>query len=304
MAVVIQLTSGHTWNELGDSLTPELLNKMLEDGSAAITNLPIKIGDGGTGQTTATAARNAIGFPPGFIDGCELSFLTTATVQVATGTLRDGGDGSGITVGSNLTADITAAGKNGLDTGAEAGDTWYAVHVIADTSGANATASLLSLSAASPTLPSGYDITRRVGWVRNDSGSDFRKFLQEGSRNHRRYINEVDEADVKALTAGNSTTWIGVFLTNFIPPTSREAELRADFENVGGTDSDEAVFREPNAGVTEANTPIRIGPGILLTTPSKTIINLMTNDVFAINYAVTAAADSLDLFVLGYIDEV
>jgi len=304
MAVIIQLTSGHTWNELGDQLTPELLNKMFEDGSAVITNLPIKIGDGGTGQTTATAARNAIGFAPGFIDGCELSFLTTSTVQVATGTLRDGGDGSGITVGSALTADITVAGANGLDTGAEAGDTWYAVHVIADTSGANATASLLSLSATAPTFPSGYDITRRVGWVRNDAGNDFRKFVQVGTGHSRRYINQVDQADIKALTAGNSTTFIGVFLDDFIPETSREVQLRADFENVGGTDTDEVVFRDPNSGLTEANAPIRIGPGILLTTPMKTLINLITNDVFAINYAVTAAADSLDLYVLGYIDEV
>lgn len=57
MAIVITLTSGHTFDETnGDTITPELLNKMFENGFASISNLPISVSDGGTGATAARAA--------------------------------------------------------------------------------------------------------------------------------------------------------------------------------------------------------------------------------------------------------
>jgi hypothetical protein len=60
----------------------------------------------------------------------------------------------------NLTVDIAASGANGLDTGSASADTWYYVWVI---SNGTTTAGLLSLSATSPTLPSGYTFKALVG---------------------------------------------------------------------------------------------------------------------------------------------
>ncbi len=77
----------------------------------------------------------------------------------------------------NLTADITASGANGLDTGSEANSKWYAVWVIYN---GTTVASLLSLSATAPTMPSGYTYKRRVGWVYNGSGGDLDDFIQRG----------------------------------------------------------------------------------------------------------------------------
>src|SRR3972149_2422301 len=50
----------------------------------------------------------------------------------------------------NVSADITASGAGGLDTGAEAANTWYYVFVIANDSGTS-TNGLLSTSSAAPT---------------------------------------------------------------------------------------------------------------------------------------------------------
>lgn len=80
---------------------------------------------------------------------------------------------------SDLTLDITASGKNGLDTGAEAADTWYYIWMIYNP-GTQETAGLLSASATSPTLPSGFTKKRLVGAVRNNGSSDFILFVQRG----------------------------------------------------------------------------------------------------------------------------
>lgn len=59
-----------------------------------------------------------------------------------------------------------AAGANGIDTGAWAIDTWYALYLICNDD-ASLVAPLASLSATSPTMPSGYTRKRRIGWVRS-----------------------------------------------------------------------------------------------------------------------------------------
>ncbi|MBF0350884.1 MAG: LamG domain-containing protein [SAR324 cluster bacterium] len=77
----------------------------------------------------------------------------------------------------NLTADITVSGVNGLDTGAEAVNSWYYIWVIWN---GTTTASLLSISSTAPTMPSGYLFKRLVGAVRNTS-SNFIRFHQIGN---------------------------------------------------------------------------------------------------------------------------
>lgn len=111
--------------------------------------------------------------------------------------------GSGANV--TYTADLAVAGAGGLDTGAEAGDTWYYVYVIVgDDTGAvlDSTANnqqppcwrrgarvnvLLSTSSTAPTVPSGFTRFRRVGAVRNNSsggGDDTVAFVQDSVANH------------------------------------------------------------------------------------------------------------------------
>ncbi|MCK5563700.1 MAG: hypothetical protein KAJ07_00500 [Planctomycetes bacterium] len=74
--------------------------------------------------------------------------------------------------GVNLTADITASGVNGLDTGSEANSTWYHAWVIYNPT-TDTTAALLSISSTAPTLPSGYTFKALMGAIFNDSGGNF-----------------------------------------------------------------------------------------------------------------------------------
>jgi len=140
-------------------------------------------------------------------------------------------DGSVILeVSSPITVDITASGANGLDTGSEAVSTWYYIYLIYNPT-TDTIAGLFSVSASSPTMPSGYTKKRLISAVYNDSGGDFATFLQQ-------------DADVfylglqTALAGGTATSWTSVSLANFIPSDiSRTAkvELDAMWGPVGGT---------------------------------------------------------------------
>ena len=109
--------------------------------------------------------------------GLVVVYVTAATVDIdATNVLLENSNGKiykATTV--NLTVNITTAGANGLDTGAEAANTWYYLYVIYN---GTTVAGLISASATAPTMPSGYTYKGLVGAVRNDGSSNFINFRQ------------------------------------------------------------------------------------------------------------------------------
>lgn len=119
----------------------------------------------------------------------------------------------------NVTAAITASGANGLDTGTEAANTWYNVFVIYN---GTTVASLLSLSATAPTLPSGYTYYARVGAVRNNASSNFYRSIQYN--NDVQYIvgtNPTGMIQLASGTAGNiASAWAAIATGAFVPPTA------------------------------------------------------------------------------------
>lgn len=120
-----------------------------------------------------------------------------------------------------VTADIglTAGNPNALDTGAEAASTWYYVWLIYN---GTTVASLLSLSATTPTLPSGYLYRALLGAVRNDGSSNFIRFVQHDRQT---WIDDTNIFTAKAAVADN--VWeilAGADLTAFqgaVPPIAR-----------------------------------------------------------------------------------
>jgi hypothetical protein len=79
---------------------------------------------------------------------------------------------------SNFSAilDISTNGVGGLDTGAVAANTWYAVHAIGDN--VSTVGGLISLSVKSPTLPNGYLNWYFLGFVLTDGSSNTVFFVQ------------------------------------------------------------------------------------------------------------------------------
>jgi|2_EtaG_2_1085320.scaffolds.fasta_scaffold26968_3 hypothetical protein len=163
--------------------------------------------------------------PQDFVTGLRIAFVNTEDISIGSGRCRDSTNAIDIVNGGTVTVQIDASGANGLDTGSEASDTFYAVHLIGSRTG-HATAGLLSTSATSPTLPAGYHHFRRVGWVRNNGSDNLLSFIQTGD-GRRRIVdyNEAKNTVLILVSGGTATTWTDVVGTSLIPSTSENAQF-------------------------------------------------------------------------------
>lgn len=221
--------------------------------------------------------------PKGHIDGFLLSYNSASTVDVLAGEAKDESDTVTILSASTLTADLTVSGANGLDTGAEAADTWYSVWVIAKADGT--VASLLSVSSTSPTMPATYIYKRRVGWIKNDvgAGTDILKFSMTGDK-VRRVHYDTAASDVLVVTGGSDTVFTDVDMSALIPPTSTYAQLR------GATDNSSVFIFRANGSTVDSAYTIGFEGTTDMTTDSAQIIE----------YKRVSGAGTLHLRVIGY----
>ena len=188
----------------------------------------------------------------------------------------------------NLTADITASGANGLDTGAEAASTWYAVHVITNNDGSSV-ASLFSLSDTAPTLPGGFTKFRRVGWVRNNASSNFLGFEKIGDISH------FDDVVAQTFTFPSGAT----SFSTFCPPTSRVVIVVGTF--VSGANPGSICYQTTGsvqACMEFAAAGISVGQAGRMSFGLEMRMSITQNITFTVSGSVT----SWNLSVVGYQD--
>jgi len=125
-------------------------------------------------------------FPKGHIWGLTVSRASATTWGVAVGECANENTSapranlvltSAIT--KSLSAWVAGTGNGGLDTGAVGNNTWYHVHLIRKISDGSIDA-LISTSATSPTMPSGYEARRRIGAIKTDGSAQIVAFSQNG----------------------------------------------------------------------------------------------------------------------------
>ena len=162
--------------------------------------LPVGV-TGGSGLTLLKSARN---------EGLIVKYVSATTVDIDADylTVFDSSNVGSVLSSINLTADITASGVNGLDTGSEATSTWYHIWVIYN---GTTTASLLSVSATSPTMPSGYTYKKYVGAVYNKADGNFSDFEQHN------YLVTVPTLVDQSLAGSSSGT---LSLAGLVPTTA------------------------------------------------------------------------------------
>ena len=273
---------------------------LIEDSAAANAKKRVKI------------ENLPVALPPDYINGAAITWVSITSIKAGTSgettSLRDKDNTFDISFSGEKTAVITTAGKGGLDTGAEAANTWYALHVIGDSAGVNAPDVVLSLSATAPTLPAGYDKSRRVGWVRNNGSSNFLKFNQRGAGRNRRYVYDETRATVQVLTSGSATTFTTISLAAFMPPTSEMAILSCSVEQSSAAGGAQLRLRTTGDSVSEANAIIRLAESADDSSPSSEAnwasVEVETDSSQQIDYAQLEAADDADIYVQGFIDEV
>lgn len=144
-------------------------------------------------------------WPLATIYGLTLSRPTATTVGIAAGGCRneDTGPGYNMVLSSAITKGLgswaVGSGNGGLDTGTIAASTWYHVHLIRKGSDGSIDA-LLSLSATTPTMPSGYTARRRLGSILTNASSQVVAFQQVGNQ----FIWDVPVVDVSATAPGTA----------------------------------------------------------------------------------------------------
>lgn len=156
-----------------------------------------------------------------YVNGLQIaptSFATLATTLfLSPGSARDSTNINDIILSSQLMLNGKSVGPNGVDSAPFLPSKFYAVYVIGDSTDNKPTAGLFSLSPTFPSLPSGYDMFRRVGWILTAGNSNILSFAQLGVNEDRIYY-YYDSFLV--LSGGSSTSYVPVNLSAFVPPIS------------------------------------------------------------------------------------
>jgi hypothetical protein len=182
-------------------------------------------------MTISTPIVNA-GF--NYINGLKLAWVDGTHMTVSAGSCRNSTNVNDISVGLALNVAATqtgvlpvAAGTGavtintavngvaGLDQGAMANDTFYAVFAIGDSFGVNPGSAMLSTSATAPLLPAGYDMFFRIGFVKSSGAAALLAFRQDGISLDRWMW--YDAAIATDITAGASATYAAVNATTGLP---------------------------------------------------------------------------------------
>src|SRR4029077_9482620 len=161
-----------------------------------------------------------------YVNGLQLSWLTTTTFSMAAGAASNSNDVNDIELSAPVTNLITHVGPNGVDIAAAVGSSFYAVYIIGDSTEYKPTASLISLNATAPSLPFGYDMYRRVGFIVTDSAAHVLKFWQFGNGSAKDMWYDTPIATA-AITTG--TGYATQSLATGVPPIACETFLKVQY---------------------------------------------------------------------------
>lgn len=163
----------------------------LKDSVAATTITPA----GGVGENT--------------LSGLLLARVSGTVLAVGTGSasLASGATWYKAAVTTPISVSLLATGAGGIDTGVRTPLVWYYVHLIVNPT-TGAVSALLSKSATSPTMPTGYTLWRRIGsiYLVNISGGTIARFQERGSGFSKSYYwlpaGEAEPAPPRLLANG------------------------------------------------------------------------------------------------------
>lgn len=231
-----------------------------------------------------------------YINDLAVAYATATTLTVGTGKCRDSTDQMEIEVASALTISSAAAGINGLDTGTIANNTWYAVHVIADSTLYNDVAAMISTSSTAPTLPYGYSAFRQVGWALTNGSAQFLAWNQTGNQGTRKF---QWATPISVLSAGAQTSFTAVSLAGAVPGIAVPVKFNAAYTPNSATNT--AQLRPTGSSVAEDSVPVILGAGVAAAQkfPPFEMLVLTSSGNASIDYLVQSS-DALTLTVQGF----
>lgn len=191
-----------------------------------------------------------------------------------------------------------------ITTGIETASRWYSVWLIKGTSG------VASLFSTQRTLllnpPTGYTASaRRIGWLKNNSSGDFlEQGMAEMSPGVRYTFYETTINTTTVLSNGNSTSWAEVIMDDFLPPTSRLAQI-FNFVSNDTLNTRVMSFRRRNSGSSSQQELVNNNSGTGSAGNQTMHAMLHTDAAQAIDYMVESGGTfGNQISVIGYFDSV
>ena len=237
-------------------------------------------------MTTVVGQESSISYgayPYGYVNGLQLSNDATTpntSLDIGSGVTIDSTDTFQMINNGTIKVNSANNGLNGLDTGASAASTVYAVYLVSD-----------PVSLVTPLMPFSYSAFKLVGFVTTDGSKNFLKGYWSAGNSSARVF--TYDAPIQCLS-GNQTSYTGVDLTTFVPSvegtpvvlfSNFTANAAADVENLQGYNStgDAVTIIAPVAGATAH------------TTQQNTVLAQLHSGAPSIKYKVSAGSLVLDV---------
>jgi hypothetical protein len=244
--------------------------------------------------------------PHQYVDRLVVGWGSNTTLTISAGQARGGNNDADLHLYPGITVDASVNGANGLDTGSLANSTFYYVYAIgssalnenATATGAQSTsdaAGLISLSATSPTMPSGYDTYKLIGYALTDGSAHFLKFYTAMTSATR--IHYWDSA-ISVLAGGSATSLTAVSCAAAAPPVSG-LMLKLNVQFTPATANDKvslAVF-----GSTATTLPAVIGSvATKINSSEMNIPGVVDSGAVKFQYINSAASGATTILVAGF----
>lgn len=257
----------------------------------------LAVGSGGTGATTASAARVALG-ATGALAGTAVNPKMSVTAASASGTFT----ADQVIVYTALNGDamllpsysqginLATTGAGGMDTGSAPVSGFVSLYAIAKPDG---TTSILACAVATSTatiyaganMPSGYTYSGLIGVFPTNGSSQFPISVLMGRT--------VSFVAASALSGGTSATYASVDISSLVPPNAKTAlaTLSATYVSAGGL----AFIASDSNGVASQLTPTTQSGDVMRNNVSVPLITAQT-----VYYKTSNTGSSVSITVYGY----
>lgn len=180
------------------------------------------------------------------IQGLRLAWTSATVITVGAGRARNSSNLNDIISTATVTINAATQGAGGIDIGALANSTFYAVYAIGSSYSTATPSALISANLTQPLLPGDYDMYRRIGYVLTSGAAAILEFRQDGSGVDRWMWYDVGIAE---LTAGAQAAYTAVNIATSVPATATQVRFDVVLTPTGAAD---AVHLQPT-GATGAD---------------------------------------------------
>ena len=207
------------------------------------------------------AAEVSLTVIDGLISGLKLEFNSVSLVRITSGFCRDSSNKFNMVLLADTDIDFSVTGSAGGLQVAEAVSTFYDCFVIGDSTQANPVNTWAVPQSTAISLPSGYNRSRYVGSVRNNSSGNIINFICSGLGRQRKYQYRGASSELEVYNSGGTANvFTSLNLSSLVPIGTEFIDLGINLDM--DADDDKIFLQSGINPQTTANALIKFGAGL------------------------------------------